>query len=100
MLIMHSFGGLTGTGAVQGLRPQDRDNGAGILKQITLCAFVYEEGMSALGSTGGHHVPGVIYRLADPEVLHECTPEVQREKVAKLRLFNEATMPGQEPYSG
>ncbi|TKA76326.1 hypothetical protein B0A55_04189 [Friedmanniomyces simplex] len=116
VLIMHSFGGITGSAAVQGfLRPtqHEGDFGVGVVKLIYLAGIICEPGRTVLEQGGGAHPPLVHFPLPDPKdagwlTFHnpaqtfyaECAPDVQEASVARLRLFSEA--PGHDivPYSG
>jgi len=112
-LVCHSFGGITGSAAVQGLRPQDRDGKAGVLKLIYLTAAISEAGSTVLTAGGGKHNPCVHFPLPEPEnegfcgvydpvknFYNCCPPEVRGENVTKLRLFSEAPCHDIIPYAG
>jgi len=112
-IIMHSFGGITGSPAVQGLTSADRGEGAAsVVKLIFLCALIADAGNPAI-PVGGSHAPTVHFPLPDPKdegwmFFHdpantfyaECAPDVREEAVGKLRLCSEGIAHEVSPYAG
>ncbi|KAK4963270.1 hypothetical protein LTR10_000898 [Elasticomyces elasticus] len=112
VLICHSFGGISGSAAVQGFLPADREDGLGVVKMIYLAAIIVEPGKSVWEQGGEKHSPSVEFPLPDPEdagwlrfrdpeknFYAECTPEVQKEAISKLRWFSEGMNRELVPFS-
>ncbi|KAK3071687.1 hypothetical protein LTR53_008187 [Teratosphaeriaceae sp. CCFEE 6253] len=111
-LVMHSFGGISGSASVQDLLPKDREDGVGLVKLIYLAAILVDARATAM-PPGASHPPAVHFPLPDPKdagwmsfhdptttFYGECTPEVQESSVAKLRLFSEGLSYDVMPYAG
>ncbi|KAI6756004.1 hypothetical protein HG530_011740 [Fusarium avenaceum] len=95
VLVMHSYGGLVGANAVEGLgfkqRSQQGKDG-GVIILVYLSAFVIPRGKSALDLLGGNYLPWMRvegdYVYADtPESVfyHDMEPEDQKRAIAKLK---------------
>lgn len=106
VLVMHSYGGMVGTSAAEGLLPKDQLNGKGVVSLAYIAALVPDVGVSLSSAGGGVHPPwfrrieadsGTGYSVFpdkppwNPKDLfyYDCTPEVAGEAVEKLRLMSE-----------
>ena len=108
VVVMHSFGGLLGSCASQGLLPADRANGKGIIQLVYLCAGVMPLGLSLYQASGGLRAPyikvlgeagtGVFMSPDNPSYdprelfCNDCSPAVQEDAVGKLKLSSESTL--------
>lgn len=101
-LVMHSLGGLIGSSACKGLRPEDQANGKGVIALAYLTAFAMHEGTSLLGSRpDAKHSPwirltgepgtGVFMCPDNPpyetrEVFYnDCAPDVQDAALKEIK---------------
>ena len=115
ILAMHSYGGVAGSGGAKGLRPQDTENGKGIIALAYFAAFILDEGSNLVDTFGGGHAPwarlhkdigsaGWVYpnnTPFEPGTLfyNDCSGEVQDGNVSKLRVWSEAAAHTKMPYA-
>ncbi|KAJ5495524.1 hypothetical protein N7539_000640 [Penicillium diatomitis] len=98
VLVMHSYGGMVGSGAVEGLSYlQGRRNHehGGVIMAVWLSAFVTPAGKSLLEMIGGQWLPWMVLsdpddgycRSSDEETIfyHDLPPEVQFAAIEQLK---------------
>jgi pimeloyl-ACP methyl ester carboxylesterase len=108
VIVMHSYGGIVGTCASEGFRPEDQASGKGIVSLVYLCAFALDKGVPLLAPNGGKHASwirplgaelntGIFLSWDNPpytpeEVFYnDVEPAMAEEAVKRLRLFSEDT---------
>ncbi|KAF4445657.1 hypothetical protein F53441_10606 [Fusarium austroafricanum] len=95
MVVVHSYGGLVGADAVEGLGYKQRakeGKTGGVIQLVYLSAFVMPKGASILGALGGNYLPWMRvegdYVYADtPENVfyHDVDTELQAKSIAALK---------------
>ncbi|KAJ5644492.1 alpha/beta-hydrolase [Penicillium longicatenatum] len=90
VVVNHSYGGLVGAGAVEGLGFKQREQtglSGGVIQVVWMAAFVASKGMSIVDMLGGSYLPWML--LKDPDdgycyssqeetmFYHDMTPEAQ-----------------------
>ncbi|OOQ81529.1 hypothetical protein PEBR_42688 [Penicillium brasilianum] len=98
VVVTHSYGGMVGSGAVEGLGYAQRSNAGqagGVIMVVWLAAFVTPKGKSVIDMLGGNWLPWML--LSDPDdgycrssqqetvFYHDMTPEAQATAISKLK---------------
>ncbi|CEJ62157.1 hypothetical protein PMG11_10665 [Penicillium brasilianum] len=98
VVVTHSYGGMVGSGAVEGLGYAQRSNAGqagGVIMVVWLAAFVTPKGKSVIDMLGGNWLPWML--LNDPDdgycrssqqetvFYHDMTPEAQATAISKLK---------------
>ncbi|KAF4992796.1 hypothetical protein FGRMN_6898 [Fusarium graminum] len=95
MVVVHSYGGLVGAQAVEGLGYQQRaqeGKAGGVVQLVYLCAFAMPKGKSIVDILGGQYLPWMRveedYVYADtPEKIfyHDVEAEAQNKAISALK---------------
>ncbi|KAJ5665392.1 uncharacterized protein N7477_007840 [Penicillium maclennaniae] len=96
VLVTHSYGGMVGANAVEGLGYSQRSkagSSGGVIMVVWMAAFVTPKGQSLLDMLGGNWLPwmlpnddGYTYSSQQETVFyHDMTPEAQQMAIAKLK---------------
>ncbi|KAJ6038728.1 alpha/beta-hydrolase [Penicillium canescens] len=98
IVVAHSYGGIVGAGAVEGLGYAQRSKAgqpSGVIMVVWLAAFVTPKGKSVIDMLGGNWLPWML--LSDPDdgycrssqqetvFYHDITPEAQATAIPKLK---------------
>ncbi|KAJ5540307.1 alpha/beta-hydrolase [Penicillium frequentans] len=98
VVVNHSYGGLVGAGAVEGLGLKQRVQAGlsgGVIQVVWMAAFVAPKGMSVIDMLGGDYLPWML--LKDPDdgycyssqeetiFYHDMTPEARKTAISKLK---------------
>ncbi|CAG7995474.1 unnamed protein product [Penicillium salamii] len=114
VVVNHSYGGMVGSGAVEGLGFKQRADAGlpgGVIMVVWMAAFVTPKGQTVLDQLGGNWLPWMIIKnpddgycwssSAEQIFYHDMSPEEQQKAIAKLqpqpqKSFNEPAV--HEPW--
>jgi pimeloyl-ACP methyl ester carboxylesterase len=107
VVVMHSYGGMVGSAAVEGLSKHDVRTGGGVIRLIYLTAFALEAGVSLMDSLNNQPLPWQKsvnekqWDVINPQQVFyndvEC--EVADELAAKLLLQSKGSLESKQTYA-